>query len=138
MKQNASSPRVNEIAREAIASILLFEVSDPRLDMITVTGCEVSIDRSICHVYVSSEADRYDEVMQGLASAKPRIRSLMGNAYSGVLLPTSFFISIRVSILVRQWQSCLCRFLQACKRMRSDHPFCIAVGESLRSIKLSY
>lgn len=91
MKQNASSPRVNEIAREAIASILLFEVSDPRLDMITVTGCEVSIDRSICHVYVSSEADRYDEVMQGLASAKPRIRSLMGKRVQWRVTPDLFF-----------------------------------------------
>lgn len=32
MKQNSSSRKLNEQAREVLAHILLFEVSDPRLD----------------------------------------------------------------------------------------------------------
>ena len=41
MKQGSSSRKVNEQAREVIASILLFDISDPELSMVTITGCEV-------------------------------------------------------------------------------------------------
>ena len=51
MKQGSSSRKVNEQAREVIASILLFDISDPELSMVTITGCEVSFDRSVCNVY---------------------------------------------------------------------------------------
>ena len=47
MKQGSSNRKVNEQAREVIASILLFEISDPRLSLVTVTACEVSYDRSV-------------------------------------------------------------------------------------------
>ena len=39
MKQGSSSRKVNEQAREVIASILLFDISDPELSMVTITGC---------------------------------------------------------------------------------------------------
>ena len=48
MKQGSSSRRVNEQAREVIASIILFEMTDPRLDMVTITGCEVRPQCSQC------------------------------------------------------------------------------------------
>ena len=38
--------KVDEQAREVISSILLFEVSDPRLQLVTITGCSISFDRS--------------------------------------------------------------------------------------------
>lgn len=78
MKQTPTSRKVNEVAREKIASILLTEVSDPRLALITVTGVEVSIDRSLCNVYISTDPVRYEEVERGLESAKGRVRSLLG------------------------------------------------------------
>ena len=46
MKQNSSSRKLNAQAQENIASILLFDISDPRLNQVTITGCEVSFDRS--------------------------------------------------------------------------------------------
>ena len=69
--------KVDEQAREVISSILLFEVSDPRLEMVTVTGCKVSYDRAYCDIYYTCEPDRYAEVEAALASAKGHIRSLM-------------------------------------------------------------
>ncbi len=51
MKQGSSNRKVNEQAREVIASILLFEISDPRFELVTITGCEVSYDRSVCNVF---------------------------------------------------------------------------------------
>ena len=69
MKQNSSSRRVNEQARQVIAEILMFEVSDPRLDLVTVTGCEVSFDRSVCNVHYTAAPGSYDEVQDALSSA---------------------------------------------------------------------
>ena len=78
MKQNSSNRRVNEQARQVIAEILMFEVNDPRLDMVTVTGCEVSFDRSYCNVYYTSTPDRYEKAQEALEVAAGRIRTLMG------------------------------------------------------------
>ena len=60
MKQSSSNRKVNEQAREVIAGILLFEISDPRLELVTITGCEVSYDRSVCNVFYTTEPDRYE------------------------------------------------------------------------------
>ena len=82
MKQSSSNRRVNEQAREVISEILLFEISDPRLDMVTITGVEVSYDRSVANVYYSTEPSRYTEVAQAFNAAAGRIRSLMAKKLS--------------------------------------------------------
>lgn len=92
MKQTGNSRKVNEAARSKIANILLFEVADPRLDLICVTGCEVSIDRSLCKVFISADANRYDEVVAGLESAKGRIRHLMGQGLDWRVTPELVFV----------------------------------------------
>jgi ribosome-binding factor A len=93
MKQTPNSRRLNEQAREVVASILIDEISDPRLGLITVTGAEVSPDRSVMIVYVSTDPGRYDEVLEGLESAKGRIRSLVGKAITWRVTPEiRFFI----------------------------------------------
>ena len=78
MKQNSSSRRVNEQARQVIAEILMFEVADPRVAMVTVTGCEVSFDRSACNVYITSTPGTYDEALAALKNASGHIRTLIG------------------------------------------------------------
>lgn len=92
MKQGSSSRRVNEQARETIASILLFEMTDPRLSHVTVTGCEVSFDRSVCNVYYTTDPDRYVEVAEALHNAAGRIRSLMARTLSWRVAPELRFI----------------------------------------------
>lgn len=92
MKQTPSSRKVNEIARERIAAILLTEIADPRLSLVTVTSCEVAIDRSLCNVYVSADRERYDEVAEGLESAKGRIRYLLGRGLDWRVTPELRFI----------------------------------------------
>ena len=69
--------RVDEQAREVISSILLFDVSDPRLELITITGCKVSYDRAYCDIYFTCEPERYVEVEAALGSARGHTRSLM-------------------------------------------------------------
>lgn len=92
MKQTSSTRKLNEVARERIASILLFDISDPRLRLVTITGCEVSIDRALCNVYVSTDVERYDEVAEGLESAKGRIRSLLGKGLGWRVTPELVFV----------------------------------------------
>ena len=87
MKQSSSNRRVNEQAREGISEILLFEISDPRLDMVTITGVEVSYDRSVANVYYSTEPSRYTEVAQAFNAAAGRIRSLMAKKLSWRVAP---------------------------------------------------
>ena len=91
MKQNSATRRHAEEAREKIATILMMEISDPRLDLVTVTGCEVSVDRSVCKVWVSADPDSYDEVLEGLQSAKGRIRSLLGRSLTWRVTPELIF-----------------------------------------------
>ena len=87
MKQSSSNRKVNEQAREIIASILLFEISDPRLELVTVTGCEVSYDRSVCNVFYTTEPERYESVADAFAKASGRIRSLMAKGLSWRIAP---------------------------------------------------
>ena len=87
MKQSSSNRRVIEQAREVISEILLFEISDPRLDMVTITGVEVSYDRSVANVYYSTEPSRYTEVAQAFNAAAGRIRSLMAKKLSWRVAP---------------------------------------------------
>ena len=91
MKQNSATRRLAEEAREKIATILMMEISDPRLDLVTLTGCEVSVDRSVCKVWVSADPDSYDEVLEGLQSAKGRIRSLLGRSLTWRVTPELIF-----------------------------------------------
>lgn len=92
MKQGNGNRKVNEQAREVIANILLFEISDPRLALVTIVTCEVSYDRSVCKVFYSTEPSRYDEVAQAFEAASGRIRSLMAKELSWRVAPELRFL----------------------------------------------
>ena len=92
MKQGASNRKVNEQAREVIANALLFDISDPRLSMVTITGCEVSFDRSVCNVYYTTSADSYDTVAAAFEKAAGRIRSVMAKQLSWRVAPELRFM----------------------------------------------
>ena len=91
MKRNHNSRRMGEQAREKLGYILLFEVSDPDLQLVTLTGCEVSVDKSLVVAYVSCDSQRYDDVTAALARAKGRIRSLLGKALGWRVTPELVF-----------------------------------------------
>ena len=92
MKQGSGNRKVNEQAREVIASILLFEISDPRLALVTIVACEVSFDRSVCNVFYSTEPSRYEEVAQAFEVASGRIRWLMAKKLSWRVAPELRFL----------------------------------------------
>ena len=68
MKQNNVTRRLAEQLREKLGYILLFEIADPRLDLVTITGVEVSQDRSYARIFVSCEGARYEEVLGALGA----------------------------------------------------------------------
>ncbi|MCL2437552.1 MAG: 30S ribosome-binding factor RbfA [Coriobacteriia bacterium] len=80
MARQNFSRKNDEAARAAVALIIEREISDPRIFMTTVTGVEVSPDKSVAHVFVSNDPSRYEDMIAGLESAKGRIRSLLGKA----------------------------------------------------------
>lgn len=87
MKQNNVTRRLAEQLREKLGYILLFEIADPRLDLVTITGVEVSQDRSYARIFVSCEGARYEEVLGTLGAAKGRIRSLLARALDWRVVP---------------------------------------------------
>ena len=87
MKQTPLTRRLGEQLREKLGYILLFEIADPRLDLVTLTGVEVAQDRSFARVYVSCDGDRYEEVLEALNAAKGRIRSLLARALDWRVTP---------------------------------------------------
>lgn len=92
MKQNSSSRKINRQAREVISNILLFETSDPRLNGVTVTSCEVSFDRSYCNVFYTADPDSYDEVAEAFEKAAGHIRSLMAKQVDWRVAPKLRFM----------------------------------------------
>lgn len=80
MKQNQFSRRINELAREKLSYILLFEISDPDLALVTITGVEVSVDKSYMRIYVAAAPEDYEAVEAGFKRARGRIRTALGRA----------------------------------------------------------
>ena len=81
-KSYSRSRAAGESVREVVARILLEEIADPRVDLVTVTGVDMSPDLRHANVYVTTHGgeERYREVIAGLDSAKGRIRTLLGQA----------------------------------------------------------
>jgi ribosome-binding factor A len=91
MKQNSFTRRLNENAHEALASVLLYDVSDPRLAFVTLTGVEVSPDRRVARVFVSALPEEREQAMLGLQSARGRIRSLLARRLAWKITPELHF-----------------------------------------------
>lgn len=76
IKQGRMSDRIHQI----LSQLLLREVSDPRLQDITVTEVQLDAELMYCKVYVNALGDesREEEVMQGLKKANGWLRREVG------------------------------------------------------------
>lgn len=75
-----SKGRANRIAqaiKEELSELLLFEVSDPRLEAIYVTYVRVDREIAFANVFVSAleGSERKDEILEGLESASGFLRT---------------------------------------------------------------
>jgi ribosome-binding factor A len=93
MKSFPRSRAMGETVREVVARILLEEIADPRIDLVTVTGVDMSPDLRHANVYVTTSGDeaRRREMLDGLQSAKGRVRTLLGQAIRMRYVPELHF-----------------------------------------------
>jgi ribosome-binding factor A len=82
-----------ETVREAVALILLSDIKDPRVDLVTVTSVQVSADLKHADIYVTAHGgpERYAEALAGLRSAAGRIRTLLGRSVRMRCVPELHF-----------------------------------------------
>jgi ribosome-binding factor A len=83
------SARVNELVREVLAEEVE-RMSDPRLELVTVTGVEVSNDLRDATVYYSALGSG-DDAAAGLRSAGPHLRTVLGREIRLKYLPRLSF-----------------------------------------------
>jgi ribosome-binding factor A len=75
-KRYPRTARLNEVVQEVVASELE-RLSDPRLEMVTITGVEVRADLSAAIIYYS--ALNSPDADKALASAAPHLRGVLGH-----------------------------------------------------------
>ena len=92
VRESSTQRKINEQAREAMASVLLFDVSDPRLREVTVTGCKVSPDRTHCAVFYEAPAGMYDACEAAFKKAGSAIRACMAKRLGWRVTPALQFI----------------------------------------------
>ena len=85
--------RANEAIREVIGQALLTELSDPRLEMVTITSVETSPDLGHARVYWTVlDPARADAAGAGLESARGVLQGLVGAALGSRQTPRLQFI----------------------------------------------
>ncbi|HXY92551.1 MAG TPA: 30S ribosome-binding factor RbfA [Acidimicrobiia bacterium] len=87
--------RVNEVVHEALADELE-RLSDPRLELVTITGVEVSPDLRHATVYYAARdssdgGERGEQTRVALRSAAPHLRSELGRQVRLKYLPELVF-----------------------------------------------
>ena len=67
--------RVGDLIKQTIAELVQRKVKDPRVDGVTITGVDVSVDLRVGHVfYCVLDPDRQQQAQQGLTSAAGFLR----------------------------------------------------------------
>lgn len=87
--------RVGDVIQQALARILLEEMSDERFRMVTVTSVTVSKDLSYAKVYVSlllDEEDKIKEVVEALNHAAKSLRYNLAHQVDLRVVPELSFV----------------------------------------------
>ncbi len=67
--------RVGDLLKQAIAELIQRKVKDPRVEGVTITGVDVSVDLRVGHVfYCVLDPTRQEKAQQGLDSAAGFLR----------------------------------------------------------------
>ena len=90
--------RINELLREEIAVLVRDEVRDPRVGLATVTAVETSPELDHAKVYITTLGDEEEraEVLAGLKSAAPFVRSQLSKRLQMRRIPELHFEIDRV------------------------------------------
>lgn len=80
MSDNRRVERVGQLLREEMARLLRRELSDPRVERVTITGVDVTPDLRHATVHVRTLGDEtpVEEAIEGLQSAAGYLRGALG------------------------------------------------------------
>ena len=88
--------RLQDLIMEEVSRLLLMEVKDPRVGMITITGAELSPDRRRARIFYNVGKIVKDtsivETQKGLSSASGFIRSSLASKLSLKRTPEIIFV----------------------------------------------
>jgi ribosome-binding factor A len=82
--------RVNEVVREVLAD-RLERMEDPRLELVTITGVDVSPDLRHATVFYSALGDHDPEIAEALDAAAKPLRAALGREVRLKYLPALHF-----------------------------------------------
>lgn len=94
MKNYSRKDRVAEQVKRELADILRFELKDPRVGLISLTGVEVTPDYAHAKVFFSTlaAAEKLPEVMEGLQRSAGFVRRQLGLRIHLHTLPQLHFV----------------------------------------------
>jgi ribosome-binding factor A len=86
--------RINETIKEVISELILYQIKDPRVGMVTITGARISSDLSSARVYFSVMGDEAvrAESLAGLKSAANFLRRQIGQELDLRMSPELNFV----------------------------------------------
>jgi ribosome-binding factor A len=85
-RRYARTLRVNEVVRETLADELA-RLSDPRLELVTITGVDVSPDLRHAAVFYAALGTHDEATLIALRAAAPHLRSVLGREVRLKYLP---------------------------------------------------
>lgn len=84
--------RVGDLIRQTIAELLPRKVKDPRVEGITITGADVSVDLKVGRIFFCvMDPSRKDDALEGLKSAAGFLRHELKKALRLKTVPNLFF-----------------------------------------------
>ena len=89
-RRYARTLRVNEVVHECLADELE-RLSDPRLELVTLTGADVSPDLRHATIYYSALGRQDDDTHRALQAAAPHLRRVLGQEVRLKYLPLLHF-----------------------------------------------
>ncbi len=80
MREFKRSERISDLIHREISNMLLRDISDPRISMVTITGTKVSDDLGVATVFFSIIGDqsKWEEANRGFRSCKGFIKRELG------------------------------------------------------------
>lgn len=79
MRKTRRTSRVGESIRDALAEVFRHDLKDSRLNLLSITGVDVSPDLHVAHVFISGlNEGETKEAVEQLQEARGRVRHFLG------------------------------------------------------------
>jgi len=111
MEMSRRQARIARIIKEVASRVILYELSDPRIGLVTVTRVEPTPDNRYAKVYVSVLGEREDisKTMAAVRGASAVVQAEVAKSLSTRFTPVLTFVedqsikhSIRISQLIKK------------------------------------